>query len=130
MKIRINGESFDFDGSVAPLSEALEIEKVLGVRYAQWESDFAAGSMRALAGFVWKVWHRDDRDVPLADIVDGKVEVEINEVLTSLVEAAEEQAAQAEVPKGPTGTAPDGTPTTGTGTSGSSRKGSASAPGK
>jgi hypothetical protein len=135
-KIRINGEAFDFDGTLAPLSEALEIEKTLNVRYAQWEEDLTAGSMRAMAAFVWKVWHRDGRDIPLADIVDGKVEVELSELLESLVEVARERAeleAQAEAPKaadGVTGTDPDGTPTTGTGTPASSRKGSASGRGR
>lgn len=138
-KIRINGESFDFDGTLAPLSEALEIEKALNIRYAQWEEDLSAGSMRAMAAFVWKVWHRDGRDVSLQDVVDGKVEVELSELLESLVEVARERAEleaqeQEQAPKatdGPeTGTGPGGTPTTGTGTSGSSRKGSASARGK
>ena len=137
-KIRINGENFDFDGTKAPMSEALEIERVLGIRYAQWEEDLGAGSMRAMAGFVWKVWHRDGRDISLQDIVDGKVEVELSELLESLMEVArerEEQAKAEEDPKDPmapsaTATAPGGTPTTGTSTAASSRKGSASAPGK
>src|SRR5215469_10053462 len=135
-KIRINGENFDFDGTKAPMSEALEIERVLGIRYAQWEEDLGAGSMRAMAGFVWKVWHRDGRDISLQDIVDGKVEVELSELLESLMEVAREREEQAEEdPKDPmapsaTGTAPGGTPTTATSTSASSRKGSASAPGK
>lgn len=136
-KIRINGESFDFDGTIAPLSEALEIEKTLNVRYAQWEEDLSAGSMKAMAAFVWKVWHRDGRDIPLADIVEGKVEVELSELLESLVEVARERAELEEQEQAPkatddpwTGTGPGGTPTTGTGTSVSSRKGSASARGK
>lgn len=129
-KIRINGESFDFDGTQAPLSEALAIEKALGIRYAQWEEDLAAGSMTAMAGFVWKVWHRDGRDIPLGDIVDGKVEVELSELLESLAEIGRERAEQEEDPKDGTGTDPGGTPTTGTSTSASSRKGSASVRGR
>jgi hypothetical protein len=108
-KVRINGESFDFDGSRMPLSEALEIERVLGIRYAQWEDELSQGSMRAMAAFVWKVWHRDGRNVPLQDIVDGTVEVELGELLESLMELAREREREQEQDGGPKDS---GTPTT------------------
>jgi hypothetical protein len=35
------------------------------------------GSARALAGFIWLVWRRDGRDIALADILSGDVEVDL-----------------------------------------------------
>lgn len=126
-KISINGEQFDFDGSKQPLSEALEIESVFGMRYAEWETELAAGSMRAMCGLVWKVWHRDGRAVTatqvtqgksgitLQDIVEGNVDVELNDLLESLVAAAREadaaREAEGQAPK-ETGSGRGGSPTT------------------
>lgn len=115
MKIRINGESFDFDGQKKPLSEALWLEKELHMRYADWEQELQAGSMRAMAGFIGLVWRRDGRDVNMASILDGTVEVDLMEVLESFLEAAKELEAEQETAADPKNSpAPDGTPGTGT----------------
>ena len=74
-KVTINGEVFDWDASRKPMSEALAIENALKCRYVDWETDLQAGSARAIAGFIWLVWRRDGRDIALADILDGKVEI-------------------------------------------------------
>lgn len=111
-KIRINGETFDFDSARKPMSEALAIENALGMRYADWETELAAGSMKAMCGFVWLVWRRDGRDVALGDILSGDVEIDLKELLESLAEAAGD-------PTDGANSAPDGTPGTATGTSGS-----------
>ena len=80
-KVTINGEVFEFDRSRKPMSEALALEKALGISYGQWEEDMQAGSARALAGFMWLVWRRDGRDIDFADIESGKVDIELNEFI-------------------------------------------------
>lgn len=112
-KVTINGEVFAWDGSRQPMSEALAIEDGLKCRYVDWESDLNAGSARALAGFIWLVWRRNGKDVPLEDILSGKVEIDLAE---TRVEADEDE------PPGPTSPPPEPSPTTGTSTSASSRK--------
>ena len=86
-KIRINGEVFDWDATHHPMSEALAIEAATGLRYVDWEIELAAGSMRAMCAFIWLVWRRNGRDVPYAVIVDGKVDIDLTELLDSLMES-------------------------------------------
>ena len=124
-KITINGEVFQYDRNSHPMSEALALEKALGMRYAEYEAELEAGSMRALAGFVWTVWRRNGRDIPLDDLLEGKVEVDIGELAESLAALAEE--AKAEEQENPTKA---GSPSTGTNTSRSSRTTTGSGPGK
>lgn len=76
-KVTINGEVFEFDPARRPMSEALAIEEGLKIPYVQYEEGLAAGSARSLAGFVWLVWRRNGRDVPLADILSGAVDVDL-----------------------------------------------------
>ena len=90
-KIRINGETFEYDQSHHPMSEALAIEEAMGTRYVDWETELAAGSMRAMCGFVWLVWRRSGRDVPIGDILSGETEIDLDELLTSLMEARQEE---------------------------------------
>jgi hypothetical protein len=90
-KIRINGEAFDYDQSHHPMSEALAIEQATGMRYVDWENELAAGSMKAMCAFVWLVWRRHGRDVPLDDILSGKVEIDLAELLQSLMESRQEE---------------------------------------
>jgi hypothetical protein len=113
-KVTINGEVFSWDVSRKPLSEALAIENGLQCRYADWEADLQAGSARALAGYVWLVWRRNGKDVPLEDILSGAIEVDLEGLN---IESDGEEA-------GPTVPPPARSPTTGTGTSASSRKSS------
>ena len=107
------------------MSEALAIEHVYKRRYAEWQSDLAAGSARAMCVLAWVIWRRDGRDVPFEDIIDGKADFDLLEMLTSMAEAAEAEAAAAadptELP------APAGTDGTGTGTLSSSPASSGSA---
>ncbi len=132
MKITINGESFDFDGSKKPMSEALAIEKAWGRRYAEWEQELAAGSAEALCVFAWIVWRRDGRDVDLADILEGKADFDFGEFMRSLNAgaAAEEGEAEPGPPIPGVSSAPDGTAMTGTATLPSSPASSTSARGK
>lgn len=120
-KITINGETFEYDRARTPLSEAIMVEKDLGCRYEQWQQDMQAGSARALAEFIRIVWLRNGRDIPLADIESGAVEVDLSSLNIEDDEVEED-------PK--SSSVPDGTPGTGDGTSPTSRKSSTSAPGK
>ena len=126
MKIVLGGETFEYDGSKAPMSEALAIERVYERRYAEWQSDLAAGSAKAMCVLAWLIWRRDGREVPFEDIIDGKADFDLVEMLESMAESAAAEAAP-----DPTGTPdPAGTPGTGTSTSASSRSGSGSGRGK
>jgi hypothetical protein len=78
-KVRINGETFEFDRARKPLAEMMALEKAVGIPYGQWEADLQAGSARALAGVVWLVWRREGRDVAFAGIENGEIEVDFNE---------------------------------------------------
>ena len=127
-KININGEIFDYDLDHRPMSEALALERAAGMRYAEWESELGAGSMKAMAALVWLVWRRDGRDVPLDDILSGEAEVDLMPLLDSLQALVPEE--QDPTAPGPVASGPDGTPTTGTATSPSSPVSSASARGK
>jgi hypothetical protein len=143
VKIVINGETFDYDGTRQPMSEALWIEGVYKRRYAEWQDDLEAGSAKALAMLACLIWRRDGRDVDTAfqDILDGTTDFDLSEMLQSMLDAAQaaldaaadaEAAAAEKSTANPTQADPDpaGTDGTGTGTSGSSRSTSGSARGK
>lgn len=119
-KVTINGEVFQWDPTRKPLSEALALEDALKCRYADWEADLQAGSARAIAGFVWMVWRRNGRDVPIGDILSGATDVELDGFN---IEDADGEA-------DPTSQAPEPSPTTNTSTSARSPKSSTSARGK
>ena len=91
-KIRINGETFDYDQSHHPMSEALAIEEATGMRYVDWETELSAGSMKAMCAFVWLVWRRNGRDVPLGDILSGEIEIDLTDLLASFMEMGQEEA--------------------------------------
>ncbi len=136
IKVTINGESFDYDPSKQPMSEALAIEHVYKRRYAEWQEDLTAGSAKAICVLAWLIWRRDGRDVPFEDILSGTADFDLAEMMTSMAEAAaaEAKAAEAEAaepdPTSPGLPGPAGTATTGTVTSGSSRSTSGSGRGK
>jgi hypothetical protein len=123
VKIVLGGETYEYDGTKAPMSEALAIEHVYKRRYAEWQSDLAAGSAKAMCVLAWVIWRRDGRDVPFEDILDGKADFDLLEMLTSMAEAAEAEAAAEADPTAPS--APAGTPGIGTSTSEPSLKSSA-----
>ena len=128
MKIVLAGETYEYDGTKTPMSEALAIEHVYKRRYAEWQTDLAAGSAKAMCVLAWIIWRRDGRDIPFEDILDGTADFDLLEMLTSLSESAEAEAAAAADPTA--GPDPAGTPSTGTGTSPSSPRSSGSGPGK
>ncbi len=109
MKIVLAGESFDYDGSKAPMSEALWVEHVYKRRYAEWQEDLSAGSAKAMCVLACLIWRRDGRDVPLQDLLDGTVDFDLMEMLTSMADAAKEaegaeSAADPTPPSAPAGT--------------------------
>lgn len=112
-KVHINGEVFDWDTARQPMSEALAIEAALQCRYADWQSDMAAGSARALCGFIWLVWRRNGRDVPFDDILTGKVEIDR---ATFEIDDDDDDEDAGDVAAVPTMPPPEPTPTTSDGT--------------
>ena len=128
MKIVLGGETFEYDGSKAPMSEALAIEAVYERRYAEWQADLAAGSAKAMCVLAWLIWRRDGRDVPFDDILDGKADFDLMEMLESMAESAEAEKVAGADPTPPSD--PAGTPGTGTSTSASSPSGSGSPRGR
>lgn len=113
------------------MSEALAIEHVYKRRYAEWQEDLAAGSAKAMCVLAWIIWRRDGRDVAFEDIISGKADFDLVEMLTTMdssaqaeAKAAEDEAEGEPDPTIPGSSAPAGTPTTGTATSRSSRKSS------
>lgn len=114
-KVRINGEHFEWDRSKRPISEAIAIEIALKdhfANYGQWEQALSAGSSAiAHCGLVWLVWRRNGRDVPIEDILSGKVDYDLNEIEWE----GNEQA-------GPTTPPPEASSTTDAGTSARSAK--------
>jgi len=124
LKITLGGETFEYDGSKAPMSEALWVEHVYHRRYAEWQEDLSAGSAKAMCMLACLIWRRDGRDVPLQDLLDGTVDFDLMEMLTSMAEAAEAEKGEAAAADPTPPSAPAGTRTTGTATSRSSRKNS------
>jgi hypothetical protein len=116
LKVVINGEAFEWDGTKAPMSEALAVEKVYERRYAEWQTDLSAGSAKALCVLAWLIWRRDGRDVPFGDILDGKADFDLMEMMNSLAESAEAEGE----PDPTVSPDPDGTHGIGTDTSPSS----------
>jgi hypothetical protein len=43
-----------------------------------------------MCGFVWLVWRRGGRDVDIKSILSGETEIDLDELLTSLMEARQE----------------------------------------
>jgi hypothetical protein len=127
VKIVINGETFEYDGTKAPMSEALAIERVYERRYAEWQSDLNAGSAKAICVLAWLIWRRDGRDVPFGDILDGTADFDLTEMLESMAESAEAEKAAAADPTGARD--PAGTPGIATDTRESSASGSGSSRG-
>ena len=105
MKIVLAGETFDYDAAKAPMSEALWVEHVYKRRYAEWQEDLAAGSAKAMCMLACLIWRRDGRDVPFQDVLDGKVDFDLMEMLTSMAESAraEQEAAAADPTAGAAG---------------------------
>lgn len=136
MKVTVGGETFDYDGSKQPMSEALWIEHVYKRRYAEWQADLEAGSARAFCMLACLIWRRDGRDVDtaFADLLDGTTDFDLQEMIKSMQESVEAQAAAeaAADAANPTPAAPGpaGTDGTGTATSPSSPASSTSARGK
>lgn len=134
-KIIVDGETFDYDSQKQLTHEALWIEDVYKRNYIQWQDDMTAGATRALCMLACLLWRRDGRDVGTAfqDMLDGKIEFDLNEMWVSIIEAgqAAQREAEAQDPTTPgDSSGPDGSPTTGTGTSSSSPASSTSARGK
>lgn len=101
-KVIINGETFDYEGKKMPMQDALAIERVYKRRYAEWETELMSGSAEAFCVLAWLIWRRDGRDVAYEDIISGKADFDLLEMVTSLSESAEAEA-EAQDPTTPGG---------------------------
>jgi hypothetical protein len=122
VKVVINGMAYEYDGQRAPMSEALAIEDVYKRRYAEWQTDLQAGSAKAMCVLAWIILRRDGTNLPFEDIISGKFDFDLVEMLESLAESAAAEAAVAADPTEPP--APAGTPGIATDTRESSASGS------
>ncbi len=116
MKVTIDGQEYEYERRM-PMSDALAIERAWKRRYAEWESELAAGSAEATGVLVWLLWRRAGRHVPLEDIIgeEPKVDFDYAEVLSSIISSLMRESAEAEAgTANPTtgAPAPDGTGTT------------------
>lgn len=80
LKVTIRGVVYPFDGERYPVSEAIELEEKLGMPFHAWRTALGAGSVKALAGFVWLVLKRNGQAVPWQDIVTGAYELSDSDV--------------------------------------------------
>ena len=92
MKVKLDGETFDYDGDKAPMSEALWVEDVYKRRYVEWQADLQAGSAKAMCVLACLIWRRDGRDVPYEDVISGKVDFDLGEMISSILESAQAAA--------------------------------------
>jgi hypothetical protein len=109
VKVTINGETYSFDNERYPLNEAIALEEALGLPFGEWQRALPLGSAKALAGFVWLVLRRNERPVPLADIVSGKFALNDDDV-TIEADGADPTPAPSGT-GGPSTSAPSPTPT-------------------
>lgn len=129
MKVTVNGEAFDtgLDLGHVMMADALEIERLAGRRYVEWEQGLLGGSAEAAAVLACLAWKRAGRDVQLADILSGEVAIDFSELYASVMDALVEAIRARAAAENPTSgaeplTAPDGTDMTPAGTRGSSPK--------
>jgi hypothetical protein len=116
VKVSIGGQVYEYDGTKAPMHEALWIEHVYKRNYGQWQIDLSEGSAKAFIMLACLIWRREGRDVDTAyqDVLDGKVDFDLSEMSRSMAESAlAEEKAQAEADPTPS-SVPAGTPGTGT----------------
>jgi hypothetical protein len=74
VKVTIKGEVFSFDPRY-PMAEAIAIEDGLGMTFGAWQQALGTGSAKSMAGYLWLVLRRNNRDVALGDILSGKYEL-------------------------------------------------------
>jgi hypothetical protein len=56
-------------------TDAVELEKALGIPYWRWRRDLAAGSPRALQAYVWLLFRRNGREITLEEA--GALELDL-----------------------------------------------------
>ena len=109
VKITINGEIYSFDDERYPLTEAIELEKQLGMPFYQYKVGLGQGSALSMAGFVWLVLKRNGKDVPMEDILSGAYEVIEGDVEIKREGGEDPTEAESPTGDGPTsGSSPSG----------------------
>lgn len=68
MKITIDGQVYDYDPARMLNTEAIGLQKVTGMRMAEWTTALQEGDAFALTGLVWLLWRRNGREVSFDDV--------------------------------------------------------------
>ena len=80
LKVTIHGECYPFDDEHYPVSEGVALEEGLGMDFSDWQRKLRTGSAKALCGFAFLVLKRNERNVPLADILSGKFPMNTDDI--------------------------------------------------
>jgi len=67
-KVTVDGQVFDYDPSKMLNTEAIALQKVTGMRIADWTKALTEGDAYALTGLVWLLWRRNGREVAFDDV--------------------------------------------------------------
>lgn len=81
MKITIEGQVFEYDPNRMLNTEAIALQKVTGMKMADWAKALAEGDVFAVTGLVWLMYRREGRDVRFDEVEFdlGTMEIEEDE---------------------------------------------------
>lgn len=81
MKITVDGQVYEYDAAKMLNTEAIALQKVTGMRVAEWTKALQEGDAYAMTGLVWLLFRRNDRDVAFDDVEFdiGALEIEDDE---------------------------------------------------
>jgi len=92
VKITVDGQVFDYDAGRLLNTEAIALQRVMGMPVADWTKAMQKGDALALTGLVWLLWRRAGREVPFDDVEFDLGSIEVED---------DEPAPEPEKPKGP-----------------------------
>ena len=67
-KVTVDGQVYDYDPSKMLNTEAIALQKVTGMRMAEWTTALTQGDAYALTGLVWLLWRRNGREVAFDEV--------------------------------------------------------------
>jgi hypothetical protein len=68
MKLHVDGKTYDYDQDRMTNIEAMAIEKVTGLTFAEWAEALTNGSMLATTALVWVVQKRDEPTIKFSEV--------------------------------------------------------------
>ena len=105
MKLHVDGTTYEFDADRMTNLEAIGIEKVTGLYFAEWTEALGKGSMLAVNALVWTIRRRSEPTLKYSDMKYELASIEIereDEDETAEVEGKEEAPAGGDVNASPT----------------------------